>query len=205
LSANKGEKLEDVKNAVLAFYDAAIKKPDGVVFVHCAAGKSRSVAVGLMIMHFRAGLSLKEAFQLVFAERAVIEPNLDLWQQLVAMTHAPASLTQDSCKVVALVSANSARSPDARKREGADALSPAPRLVAENVEELKQVFASCAAVRKKAFHVQYLGKHVTAELMEVLIAGRPRCVSIVALSAQCVYDDPAFEAVLKRKLCFVFS
>jgi protein-tyrosine phosphatase len=188
-----GETLESVRNAVLAFWDAAMKRPDGaVVFIHCAAGRSRSVAVACMVLHLREQMSLRQAFQAIFEQRGVIEPNADLWRQLVELTGSPPHTTQDACKTPIMLA-------------GAAVLSTSPKLVASNVEELRQVFAECAAVRKKAFHVTYTGRHVTAELVEVLLKGKPSCVSIVTLSADCVYDDPALQAALKRKLCFVFS
>jgi hypothetical protein len=194
----RGETLESVRTAVLAFYDAAMKRPEAVVFVHCAAGKSRSVAVAIMILHMREQMSLKKAFQAIFEQRGVIEPNSDLWRQLLDVTGSPADLTQDACKTPVLL----AKPPPAKLPS---APSSSSRLVATTVTELKQMFAECATVRKKAFHVNYMGRQVTAELAEVLLKGKPSCVSMVTLSAECVYDDPALQAALKRKLHFVFS
>jgi protein-tyrosine phosphatase len=193
-----GETLENVRPAVLAFWDAAMKRSDAVVFVHCAAGRSRSVAVSIMILHLREHMSLRRAFQAIFEQRGVIEPNADLWRQLVELTGSPPHTTQDACKTPAMLAAAVVPRPLSFS-------SSSPGLVASNVDELRQVFAECAAVRKKAFHVNYTGRHVTSDLTEVLLKGKPGCVTIVTLSAECVYDDPALQAALKRKLHFVFS
>ncbi len=181
-----GERLADVRERVLVFWDAEQSKADGAVLVNCAAGKSRSVAVALMIMTARRRMSLKEAFETLFRERPCIEPNADLWQQMLEMTGAPAGMSQESCKAVMV-----------------PARLPNTAMSATDAAELGTLFKSFAAVRKTAFHVDYSGV-VTAEVLDMLLRGRPSCVSIVTLR-QCSYEQPEYELALRRKLCFVIE
>jgi hypothetical protein len=91
-----GELLVEVEDAVLNFVREHVAK--GPVLIHCAAGKSRSVSVALLVLHRLENVSLKEGFRSLYRLRPCIEPNSDLWGQLVELTHASKALSQDDCK-----------------------------------------------------------------------------------------------------------
>lgn len=55
---------------------------DGKVFVHCAMGKSRSVAVILVYLLKYKGFSLEEALGLVKSKRYIAKPNPSYMKQL---------------------------------------------------------------------------------------------------------------------------
>ena len=65
----------------LRFIQSALDQ-GGVVFVHCAAGVSRSATIVLAYLMRAHGMSLNQAMQLVVARRPVIDPNPNYVQQL---------------------------------------------------------------------------------------------------------------------------
>ena len=75
------EKLRDVPAACFergaAFINEALAQPGAanVVYVHCAGGVSRSASVVLAYLVTRGGLSLRDAWKQVKAQREVIGPN----------------------------------------------------------------------------------------------------------------------------------
>lgn len=54
----------------------------GVTLVHCTAGRSRSPALVMAYLMRFEGRSLREAHELVLAQRPFIRPNAGFWRQL---------------------------------------------------------------------------------------------------------------------------
>ncbi|TPX47197.1 hypothetical protein SeLEV6574_g02802 [Synchytrium endobioticum] len=69
----------------VSFIQNAHKNPDAVVFVHCKAGKSRSVTAVLAWLITHNNMTLKEAYQHVRTKRPEASPNLGFFAVLMRM------------------------------------------------------------------------------------------------------------------------
>jgi len=67
--------------AAFEFIDLA-RQSDSVIFVHCAAGISRSATVVIAYLMREYAMSCSEAYQFVKARRSIISPNLDFMGEL---------------------------------------------------------------------------------------------------------------------------
>jgi putative SOS response-associated peptidase YedK len=90
--------------------------------------KSRSVSVALMVVFRLEKISLKESFAALFRVRRCIQPNEDLWAQLVEMTRSDKNLKQDDCKQMFV------------------AATKESEMIARNESELLNLFNQCAQV-----------------------------------------------------------
>jgi len=65
----------------ISFIEKALKE-DGVVYVHCAMGISRSATIVLAYMVFK-GMKLKDAIPLLKGARPIVRPNPGFYQHLL--------------------------------------------------------------------------------------------------------------------------
>ena len=175
----KGEKLVDVKEQVLSFVR---DHSNGSVFVYCAAGKSRSVSVALMILFYLEGIPLRESFQALFRARPCIEPNSDLWEQLCEMTNER-GLTQDELKLDKLL---------VQLRE--ENRLPCAR----NADELAALFRTLTEPRK-SFRIAFSG-FVDDKIVELMLHA-PKSVTQVRF-VDCAWKDEACHRAIRKKLHF---
>jgi protein-tyrosine phosphatase len=76
---------EDIKQhftKAIDFMDTAIYDSDGHVFVHCAAGVSRSATIVIAYLMKKQNLSFDDALKIVQTKRPVICPNVGFREQL---------------------------------------------------------------------------------------------------------------------------
>lgn len=78
------ERIEDLFLKANDFISTA-KRAGGVVYVHCAAGVSRSPTLVIAHLILTDRMTLQEAFNLVKSQRSCISPNLGFFEKLVAL------------------------------------------------------------------------------------------------------------------------
>jgi len=77
-----GSNIKDYFNEAIEFINSAVES-NGRVFVHCAAGISRSSTIVIAYMMKTEQLTFKKAFKLVQSRRPVIAPNYGFKDQLL--------------------------------------------------------------------------------------------------------------------------
>jgi len=83
---NSDVDMDDALKESIQFIDEAIKSnPQAKVFVHCKAGKSRSVSVVIGYLVSHKNHTLKSAYQLVRQNRKGVSPNLGFMAALLKM------------------------------------------------------------------------------------------------------------------------
>lgn len=78
--------------------NAILKNPNAVVFVHCKAGRSRSVSAVIGYLVSKENYTLKTAYELVRKVRKGVSPNLGFMAALLKVekdTHGENSRIQD--------------------------------------------------------------------------------------------------------------
>ena len=76
--------LDDYETNIIQYFKECISFIDGrdKVFVHCAAGMSRSPTIVIAYLMWKKQLLLNEAIELVKSKRPEISPNLNFMKQL---------------------------------------------------------------------------------------------------------------------------
>ena len=75
---------DDYESNIICYFKECLLFMDGYdkVFVHCAAGMSRSATIVVAYLMWKRKLSLNEAIKFVKNKRPVISPNLNFMRQL---------------------------------------------------------------------------------------------------------------------------
>ena len=75
---------DDYESNIICYFKECLLFMDGYdkVFVHCAAGMSRSATIVVAYLMWKRKLSLNEAIKFVKKKRPVISPNLNFMRQL---------------------------------------------------------------------------------------------------------------------------
>ena len=169
-----GEYLRDVQQAVFEFIDAA----NGPVLILCSAGQSRSVSIALLYMTQRGNMSLKNAFAELFRQRGVIQPNGDLWNQLIEICGESPTLSQDECRALVM----SRPSQD----EG---------IVVSSIAEWMLTIDSLEP--KRGHHITILNSIIEEEFAQ-LLCKPPRNVTLIHLKHCSIPDESARRRINAR-------